>query len=84
MPLGGKPVPRVASLTNVAVFVYAGDHAPPHFHVLGPDTDAVIDIRSLRVTRGTYTRRDLAEAIAWARKNRRLLLTKWRELNARG
>jgi hypothetical protein len=46
-PLGGKPVPRVASLTNVALFVYAGDHAPPHFHVLGPDTDAVIDIRSL-------------------------------------
>lgn len=77
-------MPRVASLTNVAVFVYAGDHAPPHFHVLGPDTDAVIDVRSLRVTRGTYTRRDLAEAIAWAGNNRRLLLAKWRELNAHG
>lgn len=77
-------MPRVANLTNAAVFVYAGDHAPPHFHVLGPNINAVIDIATLRVTRGTYTRRDLAEATAWATKNQGLLQAKWREINERG
>ena len=77
-------MPRVANLTNAAVFVYAGDHAPPHFHVLGPNINAVIDIATLRVTRGTYARRDLAEATAWAAKNKGLLQAKWREINERG
>jgi hypothetical protein len=82
--VAGEPMPRVASLTNAAVFVYAGDHAPPHFYVLGPNTNAVIDIQTLRVTRGSYTRRDLAAAIAWAAKNQGLLQAKWREINERG
>jgi uncharacterized protein DUF4160 len=51
--------------------------------VLGPNTNAVIDIETLRVTRGTYTRRDLAEAIAWAANNQGLLQAKWREINER-
>jgi hypothetical protein len=37
-------MPRVdAPLTKASIYVYYGDHAPPHFHVVGPDTDVLIE-----------------------------------------
>jgi len=77
-------MPRVdAPLTKARIYVYYGDHAPPHFHVVGPDTDVLIDLRSLQVIRGRYTRHALAEAIAWAADNLTTLWSEWRRCNER-
>jgi len=77
-------MPRVdAPLTKAAIYVYYDDHAPPHFHVLGPDTDVLIDLRTLQVMRGRYTRQALAEAIAWAADNLTTLWSEWRRCNER-
>ena len=76
-------MPRIHVLDNCAIYVYADDHAPPHFHVRGPDSDALIDIESLVVSRGVITRSDYAAAVEWARANRDVLLAKWSKLNER-
>jgi len=60
------------------------DHAPPHFHLLGPGWSAVIEIDSLIVTRGWAPSRELGEALEWARTNHQLLTAKWAELNEGG
>jgi hypothetical protein len=60
------------------------DHAPPHFHLLGPGWSAAIEIASLVVTRGSAPARELREALDWARANQLLLAEKWAELNERG
>ncbi|PKO68774.1 MAG: hypothetical protein CVU22_07490 [Betaproteobacteria bacterium HGW-Betaproteobacteria-16] len=62
--------------------MYAGDHNPPHFHVLAHDgTEALIDLASLRVLNGSLRPPVLKEALAWAGQNIGLLATKWKELN---
>jgi hypothetical protein len=77
-------MPRIATLrSGAAIYVYADDHAPPHFHVRGPRSNAQIRIDTLEVTAGTIARRDHHEAIAYARENRDLLIMKWREFNER-
>jgi hypothetical protein len=76
-------MPSIHRLANATIYVYADDEAPPHFHVLGPNSDVKVETRTLRVMRGEYRRSDLAEAIAWAARNQALLLAKWSELNER-
>jgi hypothetical protein len=76
-------MPKVATLTNAVIYIYADDHLPPHFHVWGPDTDAQIEIHSLQIMNGKISRRDYAEAVAWAENNQALLETKWSEYNER-
>jgi hypothetical protein len=42
-------MPRIERLAAVSIYIYADDHAPPHFHVKGPDTDCQGD--EARLTR---------------------------------
>jgi len=75
----------MATLSRLAkskLSMYAGDHNPPHFHVLANDgSEALIDLASLRVIDGTVRPAVLKEALAWASQNVALLATKWKELN---
>ena len=62
--------------------MYAGDHNPPHFHVLANDgSEALVDLASLRVMDGSVRSAVLKEALVWAGQNVALLTTKWKELN---
>jgi len=68
---------------NLALYIYADDHAPPHFHIRSPDSDAKVEIETLEVMRGKASRTDLQVAIAWSLANREYLKKKWREFNER-
>lgn len=62
--------------------MYAGDHNPPHFHVLANDgAEAWVELATLTVIWGTVNRAALKEALAWASQNAALLAAKWKELN---
>lgn len=63
--------------------MYAGDHNPPHFHVLANDgCEVLIDLASLRPIDGAVRPAVLKEALAWASQHADLLATKWKDLNA--
>ena len=74
-----------APLSICKVYIYQGDHNPPHFHLKGPDSRASVDIMSLEVIAGKASKRDLAEIKEWAAKpeNLALLVSEWRRLNER-
>jgi hypothetical protein len=76
-------MPRIARLSSVSIYIYADDHAPPHFHVLGQDTDIQVSIATLQIMRGRCRPAAYAEAIEWAAKNQPLLHAKWAEFNER-
>ena len=59
------------------------DHNPPHFHLIGPDFHALVSIRTQEVLEGTYSRKALAEASAWAAGQTDALMAEWRRLNER-
>jgi hypothetical protein len=62
--------------------MYAGDHLPPHFHARMADgREALIEIDSLAVLRGSLRPRERAEAMTWAEAHADTLADKWKELN---
>jgi len=63
--------------------MYADDHRPPHFHVVGPDFQVLVRISDLTVIAGEARAAQLAEALIWADEHREALALKWTQLNER-
>jgi hypothetical protein len=76
-------VPTVHRLAACKVQIFADDHFPPHFHLVGAGWRCSVEIASLTILAGKAPRRELEEAIEWARANRDLLAARWSELNER-
>ncbi|WP_414645102.1 DUF4160 domain-containing protein [Bradyrhizobium sp.] len=74
-----------APLTNCKIYIYPGDHNPPHFHLKGPDSRASVNLVTLEVMAGKASKKDLAEVREWAAKpeNLAVLVLEWRRLNER-
>ncbi len=64
--------------------MYADDHRPPHFHIVGREFQALVRISDLTVIAGEARPTEIAEALAWAQTHREMLALKWTELNERG
>ena len=46
---------KLVQIGNIIIRVYANDHLPPHFHILTPDGDALVDIAILEILREART-----------------------------
>jgi Domain of unknown function (DUF4160) len=77
-------MPTLQRFGSVSVRVYADDHRPPHFHIVGPDFHALVRISDLTVIAGEARPTQIAEALAWAETHREMLALRWAELNERG
>ncbi len=64
--------------------MYADDHRPPHFRVVGPNFQVLVRISDLAVIAGEARPVQSAAAMAWAAERREALALKWAELNERG
>jgi len=65
---------------KMKIAVYA-DHNPPHFHVITPDGESLIDLATLAEIQAGAPRKSLAKALAWAIQHRAELETEWQRLN---
>jgi hypothetical protein len=77
-------MPTLRRFGSVSVRMYADDHRPPHFHIVGREFQALVRISDLTVIAGDARPDEIAEALAWARTHREMLALKWAELNERG
>ncbi|MGH7024612.1 MAG: DUF4160 domain-containing protein [Caulobacteraceae bacterium] len=77
-------MPPLVRFGSVTVRMYADDHRPPHFHIVGPDIQVLVRISDLSIIAGEARPSEIAEALAWAEKNGDALSLKWAELNERG
>lgn len=75
-------MPTLSVFYGILIQMFWNDHAPPHFHALYADDEALIDIRSLEVMEGALPRRALALVLEWAQEHRAELMEDW-ELCAR-
>ena len=76
-------MPTLQRFGRVSIRMYADDHRPPHFHIVGPNFQILVRIADLTVIAGTARRREIAEAMAWAAQHREMLTLKWVELTER-
>ena len=59
-------MPTISAFYGILIQMFWQDHAPPHFHALYGEFEALIDIRTLAVIRGSLPRRALALVREWA------------------
>jgi hypothetical protein len=76
-------MPTLQRFGAVSIRMYADDHRPPHFHIVGPDFQVLVRISDLRIIAGAARPSQLAEALVWARARQANLALKWAELNER-
>ncbi|MGB6976709.1 MAG: DUF4160 domain-containing protein [Gammaproteobacteria bacterium] len=71
-------MPTISAFYGILIQMFSGDHAPPHFHALYAEYEALIDIRTLEIIKGTMPRRALALVLEWAVQHRSELLEDWK------
>lgn len=76
-------MPTIARFGAVMLRMYADEHRPPHFHIVGPDFQVVVRIADLTIIAGGARRNQIADALAWAAAHREVLAFKWVELTER-
>lgn len=73
------------SFDGIAIHLYANDHVPPHCHVIYAEHEALIDIRSQTVLKGSLPKKKLKLATAYIAdpENQADLLETFYQLNPR-
>ena len=74
---------KLHQIGKIIIRVYANDHLPPHFHAIAPDFEALIEIETLTILRGSLSRQATKSVMAWASANRRTIAAEWNRINAR-
>ena len=70
-------MPTISRFYGILIQMYFGDHVPPHFHALYAEFEALIDIQTLEVIRGSLSSRAMALVLEWAQQHREELRQDW-------
>ena len=70
-------MPTLSTFYGILIQMFWNDHAPPHFHALYAEHEALVDIRTLEIFEGTLPRRARALVLEWAQENRGELMEDW-------
>lgn len=67
----------VERLRGLRIEVHANEHAPPHFHVTGPDVDATFAIADCAYLQGNIDGREERLVRWWFERSRPLVIAAW-------
>jgi Domain of unknown function (DUF4160) len=67
-------MPTISAFYGILIQMFWKDHAPPHFHALYSEYEAVVDIRTID---GSLPRRAMALMLEWAQERRADLVEDW-------
>lgn len=70
-------MPTISTFYGILIQMYWNDHAPPHFHALYGEFEALVSIQTLAVMEGTLPRRALSLVLEWAQEHRAELFEDW-------
>ena len=70
-------MPRLSEFFGIAIYMYWGDHGPPHFHARYAGHKASIAIEGLSVLAGSLPPRALGLVMEWAALHQGELRVAW-------
>jgi len=76
------PMPELSRFFGIIIRMFYSDHDPAHFHAIYGEYEALIEIDTLAVFRGSLPRRALALVLEWAALHRNELRDDWRRARA--
>lgn len=70
-------MPTISQFFGIMIQMFWREHAPPHFHALYGEYEALISIQTLEVIGGYLPKRALNLTIEWAIEHRIELMEDW-------
>jgi hypothetical protein len=70
-------MPRLSQFYGIAIYMYYRDHAPPHFHAIYGDQEAVFEIATGSIQAGKLPRRARKLVEDWLALHRAELQEDW-------
>ena len=70
-------MPTISRFYGILIQMYFGDHAPPHFHALYAEFEALVAIQTFEILRGELPPRAKALVLEWAQQHRNELMRDW-------
>lgn len=74
-------MPTIEDFGTFKIYMYFGDHNPPHVHVVGPDFAAKIRIDDVEIFVGELPGKVGKSACAYVAKHKQRLLVLWQDFN---
>lgn len=73
---------KLHTIGKTTIRVYANDHLPPHFHIVAPDFEALVEIATMAVLAGSLPKAGRS-ALEWAADNKAAIIAEWNRINPR-
>ena len=70
-------MPTISMFYGIMIQMFWNDHAPPHFHALYAEHEALVDIQTFEVIEGALPRRALALVLEWTQQHHAELMEDW-------
>jgi hypothetical protein len=70
-------MPTLSSFYGIKIYMYWGDHAPPHFHATAEGIWVVIAIRTLETLEGGLSPRHMELVLQWAGMHQTEIMEAW-------
>jgi hypothetical protein len=70
-------MPTICVFYGIVIQMFWTDHAPPHFHALYAEHEALIHIQTLEIIHGSLPHRAMALVLEWANEHRAELMEDW-------
>ena len=70
-------MPTISVFYGIVIQMFWHDHAPPHFHALYAEHEALIELRDFRDIRGSLPERAMKLVLEWASEHRDELMENW-------
>jgi hypothetical protein len=70
-------MPRISKYYGIAIYMYYRDHAPPHFHAIYGEHEAVMEIATAKLMDESLPRRALKMVVEWTKAHRMELQEDW-------
>jgi len=75
-------MPEISRFFGIIIRMYFDDHAPPHFHAIYGEDEALVSIEPISVLRGDLPYRAISMVIEWAALHQRELADNWQRLHS--
>ena len=70
-------MPIVSNFYGIIIYFFFNEHNPPHFHAKYNEFEALIDIKTLGVSKGKLPSKALSLVVEWASNHQEELMSNW-------
>ena len=70
-------MPIVSNFYGIIIYFFFNEHNPPHFHAKYNEFEALIDIKTLGVSKGKLPSKALSLIVEWASNHQEELMSNW-------